>query len=89
MTTISTENLHICVDDTVVTVSKRCGDQVEDYEFMRPWTRVVIERSRKRNYSDRILLRSKGKGVEVGALLTDDERAGLRRRLKHVISRII
>lgn len=75
----------IRVDESNVTVSKSHGDQVHEYEFQRPWTRVHLQRSSAGNWPSRLSLRSMGRSVEVGAFLTDEERDGLRGRLTEVI----
>ena len=75
----------IRVDESNVTVRKSHGDQVHEYEFQRPWTRVHLQRSSAGNWPSRLSLRSMGRSVEIGSFLTDEERDGLRGRLTQVI----
>ncbi len=77
----------IRVDESNVTVRKSHGDQVHEYEFQRPWTRVHLQRSSAGNWPSRLSLRSMGRSVVVGAFLTDEERDGLRHRLTEVIGK--
>jgi uncharacterized membrane protein len=75
----------IRVDESNVTVRTSHGDQVHEYEFQRPWTRVQLKRPSAGNWPSRLSLKSMGRSVEVGSFLTDDEREGLRGRLTEVI----
>lgn len=53
--------------------------------FVREWTRVELRRADNGHWPSRLLLRSRGRAIEVGAFLTEGEREGLRRRLAEVI----
>ena len=53
--------------------------------FHRVWTQVLLEPEKIRGYPTRLLLRSAGKQVEVGAFLNNDERQTLWLRLKQLI----
>lgn len=53
--------------------------------FHRVWTQVLLEPEKIRGYPTRLLLRSAGKQVEVGAFLNNDERQALWLRLKQLI----
>ena len=75
----------ICVDETTVSVQKTGPASHSRIEFARPWTRVMLEPARSRNWPSRLLLMSMGRSVEVGAFLTDHERRGLKKRLVEVI----
>lgn len=75
----------IRIDERHVRVSKTGMNRQTDYEFSRPWTRVELVEPPTPNWPTRLLLRSMGRSVEVGAFLTDSERDGLRRRLAEVI----
>ena len=54
-------------------------------EFSRHWTTVVLERGYTVNQPNRLLLRSKGRQVEVGACLVSEERNDLWRKLKQLV----
>lgn len=49
------------------------------------WTEVALEPARHRWYAGRLLLRSRGKAIELGRFLQDDERAALARQLSRWI----
>jgi uncharacterized membrane protein len=53
--------------------------------FERCWARVVLDRARIRGYPSRLLIRSHGLEVEVGACLIDEERARLASALRAAI----
>ncbi len=75
----------IRVTERHVDVRKSWPGHHRDVQFDRPWTRVDLDRPVARNWPSRLVLRSKGRGVEVGAFLTDEERDGLKCRLTEVI----
>ena len=77
----------ISVDERHVRVRKTSVNRQRDYEFSRPWTRVELMQPPTPHWPTRLLLRSMGRSVEVGAFLTDHERDGLKRRLTEVIDR--
>ena len=76
----------IRIDERNVLVRKCHPDRNEEHEFSRYWTRVSLVRPRSAHWPSRLLLRSKGRSVEIGSFLTDSERDGLRRRLAEVIT---
>ena len=53
--------------------------------FKRAWTQVLLQTSVVRGHPSRLLLRSGGKQVEVGACLNDDERMALHRHLADLV----
>lgn len=53
----------------------------------RHWTRVVLEPGRHRGHPTRLLLRSAGRAVEVGAFLTEEERLRLAGLLREALPR--
>ena len=75
----------IRIDASRVVVSKTSVRGVREYEFARPWTRVELVKARTTHWPRQLLLRSKGKAIEVGRFLTDSERESLGQRLKEVI----
>jgi len=76
----------IRVDERNVLVRKCRPDRNEEYEFSRYWTQVRLEQPGSRHWPTRLLLRSKGRSVEIGSFLTNGERDGLQRRLTQVIA---
>lgn len=56
------------------------------YAFQRPWTRVELRRGQPAHWPSRLLFRSRGRSVEIGAFLTDGERQGLKDRLADLLA---
>ena len=75
----------IAIDERNVVVRKRKPGRDEQHEFARYWTQVRLVESEASNWPSRLMLRSKGRSVEIGSFLTDRERDGLKRRLAQVI----
>lgn len=75
----------IRIDEHYVRVSKTGRGDAREYEFSRAWTRVKLVKANQSTWPHRLLLTSKGKAVEVGRFLTEDERESLGRRLTEVI----
>lgn len=82
---------YIRVDDASVVVEKcvLCGRDARDcraWKFQRPWTQLELRPGAAAHWRSRLLLRSQGRSVEVGAFLTDGERRGLKERLAEVLA---
>ena len=75
----------IRVDDRLVTVQRYPGGEQDEIEFARHWTRVELVPAGSRHWPSRLMLRSRGRSVEIGSFLTDSERLGLKKRLAEVI----
>lgn len=71
----------ISIDEQRVAVEKGRRRLAERYEFQRGWAQVVLQGSRTSWYPTRLLIRSHGREVEVGAFLNEQERQGLARAL--------
>lgn len=54
----------------------------ERWELPRNWARVDLQPPPRRGYPSRLMIRSHGRTVEVGARLVDEERARLARALR-------
>ena len=67
----------LVVDDAHLDVTRRRGREVQSHRFSRHWVRVNLRQSRARNLPSRLEIGSHGKFVEIGACLTDGERASL------------
>jgi len=76
----------IRIDERNVVIRKIHPDSDEQHEFSRYWTQVKLVRPTATNWPSRLVLRSKGRSVEIGSFLTNSERDGLERRLSEVIS---
>lgn len=74
------------IDERNVLIRKCYPDRDEKHEFSRHWTQVSLVRSESRHWPSRLVLRSKGRSVEIGSFLTDRERDGLKQRLAEVIA---
>jgi len=61
------------------------GTTCEHQSFQRAWATVVYERSRISGYPSRLLIRSHGRSLEIGACLGESEKAYLAHELGQVI----
>ena len=57
----------------------------ETVQFHPYWVRVHLQAGRERNWPSRLVLRSHGREVEVGAFLNDEERRQLAQRLTELL----
>lgn len=57
------------------------------YKFDRHWARIVLDPPRARGYPSRLLLRSHGRELEVGACLNNEERQQLAKALEKSLGR--
>jgi uncharacterized membrane protein len=60
----------------------------EHLVFPRHWATVTLRASYTALHPSRLLIESRGRAVEIGGFLTDEERRGLAAQLKQVIGRI-
>jgi uncharacterized membrane protein len=61
-------------------------DRAERYcTFERCWARVILDTAKHRGYPSRLLIRSHGREVEVGACLIDEDRARLAVALREAL----
>jgi uncharacterized membrane protein len=82
---------YIRVDDVSVVVEKcNCGRRGETshvaFAFQRPWTQVDLRAGKPAHWPSRLLFRSRGRSVEIGAFLTDGERRKLKDRLAELLA---
>jgi len=61
------------------------GTSREQQTFQRAWATLVHERPRVSGYPSRLLIRSHGRSLEIGACLVESEKAYLARQLGQVI----
>ncbi|TDJ48448.1 MAG: DUF2244 domain-containing protein [Gammaproteobacteria bacterium] len=73
------------MDERCVLIRKHQPGRDVEMEFSRYWTQVRLVRPKVTYWPSRLLLRSKGRSIEIGSFLTDDERDGLKCRLSAVI----
>jgi uncharacterized membrane protein len=75
----------IHIDAERVVIERRPADKRGPAEFSRPWVRVDLQTSARRNHPSRLVLRQRERICEVGRCLTDQERATLRARLQQIL----
>lgn len=68
-----------------IVIEKGVGAAEERFELPRSWTKVELVPARWHGHPSRLLLRCHGRRWEVGAVLTEAERASLRVRLAELI----
>jgi len=61
----------------------------ERVEFQRSWSRINLAESRLNGYPSRLTISSRGKEVEIGASLVNDERLALARELQRKLAIIV
>ena len=76
----------ITVNDDAVTVHHIQKNRNSDWQFPLHWTQVRLEMPKYKWYPNRLLLGSKGKWVEVGSCLTDEERNSLAQAVQSQVS---
>lgn len=74
------EVITITEDSVHVETGRRGPEQRHD--FQRYWTRVVLRRPRVAWYPGKLLLCSRGRNVEIGRFLNEEERRGLAELLR-------
>ena len=71
-------------DDSVCVETGRAGPE-QRHDFQRYWTRVVLRRPWVAWHPSRLLLCSRGREIEVGRFLNEEERRGLAKILRSAI----
>ena len=66
-------------------IIQHCGNSECRHEFQRYWARVALDPVRDGWYPPRLVVRSHGREVEIGASLNEDQRTELARRLRQVL----
>ncbi|MDW3096031.1 MAG: DUF2244 domain-containing protein [Gammaproteobacteria bacterium] len=77
------EVISIDADNITVEVGRKNMRQL--HSFQRAWTKVELYPPTMPNRQSRLVMRSKGKELEVGACLTDHERNGLAASIKEAL----
>lgn len=75
----------ITLDDDRLCIERRDGVRTTTHEFQRYWARIKVEPVRRGWHPSRLLVRSHGREVEIGAGLLEEERLRFARRLKQVV----
>lgn len=71
----------IRVDRDTLVVQRGHARPEEEHRFQRGWARVVLMRDPRGWYPSRLLLRSHGRSIEIGARLVEEERLELAEEL--------
>lgn len=82
----STEKQVITISPDLVEVENGYHSPGGSNKFPRAWTRVVLQPPRHPWYPSRLLIRSHGLQVEVGAFLNEQERQGLAIELRNALA---
>ena len=77
----------VMLADEKVSIIKRNGRSELQYEFPRYWTQISLEHSRDNWYPSRLLVRSHGRMVEVGAAIHDEDKPALVDEMKNMMGR--
>jgi uncharacterized membrane protein len=73
-------------DNNRLHILQYCRKSERRHEFQRYWARVALEPVREDSwYPPRLLIRSHGREVEIGASLNEDQRTELAQRLRRVL----
>lgn len=72
----------ISVSPEIILIEKGRFYPEQRWKFFRIWAKVILERCPKQWYPSRLLIRSHGRGVEIGRFLNEDERQRLATELR-------
>ncbi len=75
----------VSISEQTVKVASGHRQPQKSYEFNRRWTSVSLQAGVSMHHPEKLILRSQGRQVEVGACLVPEERSDLWRRLKKLI----
>ena len=75
----------VSVDSDKVAVEKRRQRVCQRWELQRTWAQIRLLPPRFRWYPTRLVIRSRGKEVELGGFLTEEERERLAAELRQAI----
>jgi uncharacterized membrane protein len=78
----------ITVSEDAVRVEWLRHDRRREVVFSRHWSQVKLRRPISRLHPSRLTIESKGRELEVGRFLTDEERHGLAIRLQRLVGRM-
>jgi uncharacterized membrane protein len=72
----------LVIDEALLHVIQRRGRQERRHAFQRYWARAVLEPVRDGYYPSRLVIRSHGRELEIGACLSEERRVALARQLQ-------
>lgn len=67
----------ITIDDNKLVLEKGENTPSETWEFDRAWVSLELKNSKHHGHPSKLLVRSKGKQIEIGECLTNEERQSL------------
>lgn len=75
----------ITFKDHVLKIERGHTNIENSWEYNRPWTKIFVRTSAFRGHPRKILVRSHGKELEIGAFLNKRDKEKLIKNLKHII----
>ncbi len=75
----------ITLDENSLHIERCAGRRTETISLSRYWARVVLQPARYHGHASRLLLRSHGREIEIGAALAEEQRRRLARNLKQAV----
>lgn len=75
----------ITLDENRLHIEQCAGRRTETASLSRYWSRVVLQPARYHGHASRLLLRSHGREIEIGAALAEEQRRRLARSLKQAV----
>ena len=79
----------ISIDADYITVAAGRDHAVQTTQFQTAWTKIMLHPSRVTGHPGQLVLRSKGKELEVGAFLSQDERLELSTSIRSALSNVV
>lgn len=79
----------ISIDADYIKVAVGRDQVVQTTQFQTAWTKIVLRPSRVTGHPGQLVLRSKGKELEVGACLSQDERLELAASIKSALNNVV
>jgi uncharacterized membrane protein len=75
----------VTITDSQISLVTRSRRGEAKQEFARHWAKVRLRSPRTRLYPSRLMIESRGRAIEVGSFLTEEERCVLATRLRGLV----
>ena len=75
----------VTITDSQISLVTRTRRGEAKQEFARHWAKVRLRSSHIRVHPSRLMIESRGRAVEVGSFLTEEERCRLAKRLRNLV----
>jgi uncharacterized membrane protein len=75
----------VTITDSQISLVTRSRRGEAKQEFARHWAKVRLRTPRTRLYPSRLMIESRGRAIEVGSFLTEEERCVLATRLRGLV----